>query len=232
MQQPTCFHEADPTLALPRRALAEGVGTMLLVIAASGSGLAAVHAFPQPGFALPLTALAIAGALVGLIVAFGPVSGGHFNPLITLLQWFGRERSRQCTLAYVAAQLAGGVVGGAIGAWLWHAGLPPQAEAGRAGFWSEALASGGLMLVVFGCARSGRVDAGPFAVGAWLVAAILATPTTSFANPAVVLGALVTSGPVALTESAGLAFIFAQLAGAAMAYLLISSIYPRGKCAA
>ena len=227
MAQPTCFHEADPLLALHRRALAEGLGTLLLVLAACGGGLAAAHDFAEPGFVLPLTAISIAGALVGLIVAFGPVSGGHFNPLITILQWLAGERPRGCMIAYVGAQLAGGLAGGLLAAALWRASPVTAGHGSLGGFASEAVASAGLMLIVFGCSRGGRANAGPFAVGAWLIAAIVATPTASYANPAVVVGALASAGPVALTIGAAPAFVVAELLGALVAFWLVLLVFPQ-----
>ena len=227
MAPSTCFHEADPSADLKRRALAEGLGTALLMMAAGGGGLAAAHAWPEPGLAVPVTAVSIAAALVGLIVAFGPVSGGHFNPLITVLQWLAGERSLRCMSAYVAAQVAGGLAGGLLAAQLWGAPLGMGRPVGWHGFPSEAVASGGLMLVVFGCSRGGSAKAGPFAVGAWLIAAILATPTTSYANPAVVLGALVTAGPVSLAPQTGPVFVLAEFTGALVALALIALVFPR-----
>jgi len=215
-------------VALHRRATAEGVGTLLLVLVASAGGIAAQKSYGvEPGLVRLTLALVLAGALVSLIVAFGHVSGGHFNPLITALQWLAHERSGSCALAYVLAQLGGGLAGGAIGAWLWHATAKPVAGLRWEGFASETVASAGLMLVVFGCMRGSRTETGPFAVGAWLLAAILATPTTSYANPAVVLGALVSAGPVSLGLSSALPFILAQMLGALGAFALVAVIFPK-----
>lgn len=230
--QPTCFHEADLRLALWRRAGVEGLGTFALVLAAIGSGIAAARVFAaQPGMILPVTAVAIAAALVGLIVALGSVSGGHYNPLITLLQWLGRERSGVCTIAYVAAQSLGGVLGGAAAAALWGG---PSATAGGLGWHGtggELVASAGLMLVVFGCMRSGRTDTGPFAVGAWLVADIIATPTAAYANPAVVFGALVTNGPLHLATGSAAPYLLGEALGALVAFGLIHTFFPAGSAA-
>lgn len=226
----TCFHEDDPGLALPRRAGAEALGTCLLVLAASSGGMAAARAFaPLPGLVLPMMAVIIAGALVGLIVALGKVSGGHFNPLITLLQWLGRERTLTCTLAYVVAQILGGMLGGLLGAQLWGGGVAAPPAPAWSGFESELLASLGLMIVVFGCGRGQRGDIAPFAVGAWLIAAILAFPTTSFANPAVVLGALMAASPFGLSPGVVPGFLLAEGAGALIAFALIALIYPQPK---
>jgi len=230
--QESCFHEADPSLALSRRAAVEGVGTLLLVLAASGGGLAAARAFAgQPGAVLPIMALVLAGALVSLIVALGKVSGGHFNPLITALQWLAGERSRSCTIAYVAAQTVGAVVGGYLATRLWRVEPAGSGGMGWAGFGSEFAASAGLMLIVFGCSRSGRADTGPFAVGAWLLAAVVATPTTSYANPAVVFGAMASAGPIALGRDALLPYVLAEVAGAFIALLLVQALFPQRKAA-
>lgn len=165
----TCFFEQDPGAALIRRATAEGVGTLLLMLAAAGSGLTVQHLLPGgriPG--LLASAFATAGALVGLIVAFGAVSGGHFNPLITALQWLGGERRLDCTLAYVAAQVAGAILGALLANGVFGSGMRPAVllPATLTLISSEVLAAAGLMIVVFACARSGRTETGPFAVGA------------------------------------------------------------------
>jgi glycerol uptake facilitator-like aquaporin len=234
--QRTCFHESDPRLALWRRAGVEGIGTFALVLAATGSGIAAARAFATlPGMILPVTAVAIAAALVGLIVALGSVSGGHYNPLITLLQWLGRERNGMCTIAYVAAQSLGGLLGGAAAAALW--GGPSGPASGLAGglgwpgLGGELVASAGLMLVVFGCMRSGRTDTGPFAVGAWLVADIIATPTAAYANPAVVFGALVTTGPLHLAPASAAPYLLGEGLGALLAFGLVCTLFPRPRAA-
>jgi glycerol uptake facilitator-like aquaporin len=125
----TCFFEDDPNCSLLRRATVEGIGTYLLMLAAAASGLQAQHLFPTtPGIALVMSAVTIAGVLVGLIIAFGSVSGGHFNPLITGLQWLGGERPSACTGAYILAQAAGGITGALTARFLFGAG----AEIGHA----------------------------------------------------------------------------------------------------
>ncbi|WP_321490187.1 aquaporin [uncultured Hyphomonas sp.] len=228
MAQSTCFHEADPGVPLAKRAMAEALGTLLLVLAASGAGLAGERAFrAEPGLVLPVAAIAIPGALVGLILALGAVSGGHFNPLITILQWLAGERGRICMLAYVGAQFAGGVVGGWLGAALWQAAPTATVVWDRMSLASEAIATGGLMLIVFGCSRSGRTEIGPIAVGAWLSASILSSPTTSYANPAVVAGALASAGPLFLQPGAGFSFVCVEIAGSIAALAPIAFFYPR-----
>jgi len=223
-----CFHEENPELALSHRAIAECVGTLLLVFAASGAGHAATRLFPhQPGAAALMITVAVPASLVGLIVAFGRISGGHFNPLISGLQGLAGMRSPVCAAVYIAAQIAGGVGGGLIAAILW--GDPPQNVGPIVphAFASEFIASAGLMLVVFGVAWRASADTGPFAVGAWLLAAILATPTGSYANPAVTAGAAVTSGPFALGEGTAFLYVGAEVAGALAAFLLITVLFPK-----
>ena len=214
-----CFIERDPTLSLARRAAAEGLGTLLLVLAAAGgaelsSGLAA--------------AAAVSGALMGLILALGAVSGGHFNPTISGLQWLAGERSGRCAAAYICAQTVGGVLGALAAAILY--GGAPQASLVLPTpnlAWSELLATLGLMVVVLGCSRSGLAQTGPFAVGAWLTAAILVTPSGSYANPAVTVAALVARGPLALPLSTATTYVSAQIAGGLLALLAIAFLFPR-----
>ncbi|WP_181969707.1 aquaporin [Paraburkholderia sp. DHOC27] len=226
----TCFFEKDPTSSLAPRALAEGIGTCLLMLVAASSGLVAHRLLPDSSaLALAASACGIAGSLIGLIVAFGSASGGHFNPLISGLQWLAGERKLSCAVAYIVAQLIGAIVG----VLLAHAifGMPEQIANPETPNWafvvSELIASFGLMMIVFGCARSGRKDAGPFAVGAWLFAAIIATPSTSYANPAITCAALFADGPIRLGSSTAGLYLLAELAGALIAYLAFQTIYPQ-----
>lgn len=227
-----CFFERDAAFPLLRRSLVEAVGTCLLVVAMAGAGLAASHGTPADRLAASLTvAVSIAGALVGLIVALGKVSGGHFNPLITLSQWVAGERSTKCTFGYIAGQIAGGIVGAQIATLMFWAGnempvTPSKLSAGTMMI-SEAVAACGLMIIVMGCAHSSRWETGPFAVGAWLTAAILATPTTSYANPAVTIAAVFGTGPTAVSPVTAAYFLLAQLIGAGLASLAVAIAYPR-----
>ncbi|WP_377805931.1 aquaporin [Azospirillum sp. A29] len=224
----TCFVERDPRVALARRAAVEGIGTLLLMLMVAGAGDAVLRSGGLAGSGPLPGALATSGSLIGLILAFGAVSGGHFNPLITVLQWLAGGRRLDCTIAYVVAQSAGAVAGAMLADALF--GVRTQAVAALPfgnPLLSEAVATAGLMIIVFGCSRSGRAQTGPFAVGAWLTAAILATPSGSYANPAVTLGALFTGGPVALSGGSALLYVLAQSAGALAAFLVISIAYPK-----
>lgn len=226
----TCFFERDPGAALCRRAAIEGVGTLLLMVAATGSGLMAQHLLPGSRILVLLTsAVATAGALVSLIVALGSVSGGHFNPLITLLQWLGRERTLACTLGYVAAQFAGAMAGVVFANFVFAMPMRPSVPASPnwALVASEMLATAGLMVIVFGCSRSGKAGTGPFAVGAWLVAAIVATPSNSYANPAITLAAIFGAGPIALSGLQAWSYLAAEALGALIAFAIIAVAYPK-----
>jgi glycerol uptake facilitator-like aquaporin len=186
---PACFFEEEPATGLWRRTFVEAVGTCFLTIAMVGSGIAVTdRAKDEPLVASAIVAIAVAGSLVGLIVALGKVSGGHYNPLITLSQWLSGERGVGCTFAYLGGQLAGGLIGATV-AGLMFGAFPSDAASPNSFsttlLVSEAVASAGLLTIVLGCGRSAKWETGPFAVGAWLTAAILATPSTSYANPAV-----------------------------------------------
>jgi glycerol uptake facilitator-like aquaporin len=226
----TCFVERDPGVAIVRRAMVEGVGTLLLVLAATGAGLTASRLLSDStALSLLASAVATAGALVGLIVAFGAVSGGHFNPLITGLQWLAGDRKLDCTLAYITAQFLGGVSGALLADLVFGAGWHPAVlpTVGWKMVASEAIASAGLMIVVFGCSRSGRKETGPFAVGAWLTAAIIATPSTSYANPAIAVAALFATGPISVSPATAVFYVAAEVAGALVALSCIAISHPR-----
>jgi glycerol uptake facilitator-like aquaporin len=224
----TCFFERDPNVPLMRRAMVEAVGTLLFVFATVGSALTPQHLLPQsPVVGLFVGAVATGGALIGLILAFGCVSGAHFNPLISGLQWLAGERSLGCTLAYVTAQLLGGIVGALLANLIFgvvRQPIMPSAQWRLAA--SEIVATVGLMIVVFGCTRSGRAETGPFAVGVWLAAAIIATPSTSYANPAIVVSALFAAGPVALSATTALLYVPAEVSGALIAFVIVGFAYP------
>jgi glycerol uptake facilitator-like aquaporin len=213
----TCFYEANPSLPLLRRGLVEGVGTLLLMFTVT-----ACATLPSTQFG---SALAVPAALVSLIVAFGAVSGGHFNPLITFLQWLAGERTSSCTLTYIGSQTAGAMLGACLAGAILGLKRPVTLTAEQ-GFWStsEIVATAGLLVVVFGCARSQRAETGPFAVGAWLLAVAVTLPS-AYANPALTLGALVAAGPVALSGPDVLRHVPSQFLGAMLAFAFIRAAY-------
>jgi glycerol uptake facilitator-like aquaporin len=222
-----CFFERDPRLALARRTAVETIGSLLLMFAATGSGLMATKLLhDSPALGLIMNALATSGALVGLILAFGPVSGGHYNPLISGLQWLSGERTLKCALSYIVGQIAGAVVGAVLARFVFDMAPPTAITAVN---WrlvlSEIIASAGLMIVVFGSSRAGRGEAGPFAVGAWLTAAIICAPSGSYANPAIAIGALFAAGPITLQNGNLFAYLPAEVFGGLIALLIVSYAY-------
>jgi glycerol uptake facilitator-like aquaporin len=206
--------------------MAEFAGTLLLMLIVVGVGLTTLRGSPTLG--VISEALGVAGGLVGLIIAFGQVSGGHFNPLITLLQWLSGLRDLNCTIMYIAAQVAGGIVGALSAALMFVAFGPcrvtPFMTPGLAV--SEFIASAGLMIIVFGCTRGGRTDTAPFAVGAWLAAAIMATPSGSYANPAIALAAIFAMGPASLPAGTAFLYVLVEVAGALLALATVNFCYP------
>ena len=210
-------------IPLGRRLLAEGVGTAFLLAAVVGSGIMGDRlSGGNAALALLVNSLATGAALVALILAFGPVSGGHFNPAVTLaLAWRGATAWRDVP-PYVAVQ----AVGALLGVWTAHLmfDLPVLMTSARArtgpGQWTaEVVATLGLVSVVLGTAKA-RPLAVPFAVGAYITAAYWFTSSTSFANPAVTLARAFTDTFAGIRPSDVAPFIVAQLAGAGLAAAL------------
>lgn len=219
-----------------RRALAEGVGSAFLVMAVVGSGIAANRLSPgDPGLQLLENALATAAALVAIILAVGPVSGAHLNPVITLVDLAFGGLAARSALGYVSAQVIGGALGTII-ANLMYSLAPITAsvhERSGAGVWlAEVVATSGLVLVVFGVVRSGRAQLAPFAVGAYIGAAYFFTSSTSFANPAVTLARTLTDTFSGVAPASAPAFVLAQLVGGAVGLGSVRLLYPQRRVTA
>jgi arsenate reductase len=217
-------------LDLARRLTAEALGTGFLVIAVIGSGVMASRLSPaDAGLQLLENAAATAGALIGLILMFAAVSGGHFNPVVTAVdRWFGSICTRDASL-YVVAQIVGGCLGAVVANLMFELPAVEWSTKVRSsgGLWlSEVLATMGLLLVIHGCVRSGRVAALPFAVGAWIGGAYWFTSSTSFANPAVTIARTLSDSFAGIKPSSAPMFIVMQLLGAAIAIVLIRFFYP------
>ena len=217
-------------LPLSRRALAELVGTAFLVAVVVGSGIAAQRLSPSDvGLQLLENAAATAGGLVALILAFGPVSGAHFNPVVTLADAVFGGLDRRDVPVYVAAQVVGAVLGSVVANLMFELDAVTWSTHARSsgGLWlGEVVATVGLLAVIFGVVRSGRATAAPFAVGAYIGGAYFFTSSTSFANPAVTIGRAFTDTFAGIEPASVPAFVGCQLVGGALAVLLIRALYP------
>jgi glycerol uptake facilitator-like aquaporin len=214
---------------LPRRIVAEFTGTLLLLAAVVGSGIMGERlAAGNVAIALLANTLATGAALTAIILAFGPISGAHLNPAVTLADaWLGGIPWRE-TPAYILAQLAGAFAGVAAAHLMFGLSLfaaSTRVRSGPAQVFSEFVATFGLLAVIWGCHRS-RPAAVPFAVGAYITAAYWFTASTSFANPAVTLARAATNTFAGIRSADVPAFIAAQLAGAFAATLLFQWLTP------
>jgi glycerol uptake facilitator-like aquaporin len=219
------------TGVLGRRVLAEFLGTGLLVAAVVGSGIAAAKLSPgDTGLELLENSAATVGALVALILALGPVSGAHFNPVVTSADRLFGGISTADAAAYIAAQVAGAVCGSVLAnAMFALPAFEASTKVRSSGpLWlAEVVATFGLLLVIFGVVRSGRASAAPFAVGAYIGGAYFFTSSTSFANPAVTIGRVFSNTFAGIKPLSAPAFIAAQIAGAALAVAAIKVLYPQ-----
>jgi len=217
-------------LTLARRCVAEGLGTALLLIAVVGSGIAATRLSPgDTGLQLLENALATAAALVAVILAVGAVSGAHLNPIITLADLVFGGIDRRDASGYVAAQVLGAAAGAMVANLMFD--LPAVELSGRVRDGSglilgEAVATFGLVLVVFGVSRAGRATLAPFAVAAYIAGAYFFTSSTSFANPAVTTARMLTDTFTGIAPGSVPAFLGAQLVGGAAALVTVRFLYP------
>ena len=215
---------------LPRRLLAELCGTAFLVAVVVGSGIAAQRLSPgDVGLQLFENAAATAAGLVALILAFGPVSGAHFNPVVSLADCIFGGLAWRDAAAYAAAQVAGAVGGAVVANLMFELPAVEWSQHSRSGggLWlGEVVATVGLLVVIFGVVRSGRATAAPFAVGAYIGAAYFFTSSTSFANPAVTIGRAFTDTFAGIAPGSVAAFTLFQLLGGAVAVALIRVLYP------
>ena len=210
--------------------VAEAVGTGLLVATVVGSGIFAARLSPgDEGLQLLENSTATALGLMALILTFGPVSGAHFNPVVTLADRLLGGVSTGRAVAYVAAQVAGGCAGTVVANLMF--GLPAVEWSGRArtgpGLWlGEVVATFGLLSVILSLVRSGRTAAAPFAVGGYIGAAYWFTSSTSFANPAVTVARTMTDTFAGIELASVPMFVAAQIAGALAAVALGLFLYP------
>lgn len=216
---------------LARRLFAELLGSAFLAMLVIGSGIAAQTLSPGDDVGLQLfeNAAATAAGLFTIILMFGPVSGGHFNPVVSLADaTFGGIRWRDA-LAYIPAQVAGCVVGAITANGMFSLlaiSISTHHRASPAHLFSEAIATSGLLLVIFSLARTGRNSMAPAAVGTYIGAAYFFTSSTSFANPAISVGRMFSNTFAGIAPASVPGFIVAQLVGGACAILTIRALYP------
>lgn len=218
------------TAPLAQRACAEALGTAFLLAAVVGSGIMAQKlSGGNPALALLGNTLPTGAILAVLILIFGPLSGAHFNPAVSLAFALRGELTWQDAAAYIAVQIAGGI----IGVWAAHSmfGLPVwqlslTARTGGAQWFAEFIATFGLLLTIFGCVTHAP-QAVAYAVGLYITAAYWFTASTSFANPAVTIARSLSDTFAGIAPSGVLAFIAAQICGALAALLLAHWLWPR-----
>jgi glycerol uptake facilitator-like aquaporin len=214
---------------LARRLLAEGIGAAFLLATVVGSGIMGANlAGGNVALALLGNTIATGAILTVLILIFGPVSGAHMNPAVSLAFGLRRELPWRDFIGYVGAQLVGAIAG----VWAAHLmfALPVWQistimRSGPSQWFSEGVATFGLLMTIFGCAAR-TPAAAPYAVGLYITAAYWFTASTSFANPAVTVARALSDTFAGIAPSGVAAFILAQLAGTVAAVALCPSLWP------
>jgi glycerol uptake facilitator-like aquaporin len=215
---------------LARRLLAEYLGSAFLAAVVIGSGIAARQLSPDDtGLALLENAAATATGLFAIILMFGPVSGGHFNPVVSLVDAHFGGLSWRDAVAYIPAQVAGCITGAIIANVMFALAAISISTHHRASgphLFAEVIATLGLLLVIFSLARTGRATSAPAAVGAYIGAAYWFTSSTSFANPAITAGRIFSDTFAGIAPASAPGFIGAQLVGGLCAIAVIKTLYP------
>ncbi len=216
--------------ALRRRLTAEVLGTAVLVAAVVGSGIMAARLTDDTAVRLLVNALATVAALGVLIACLGPISGAHLNPAVTAVAAARREMPPAEAVAYVVAQLAGGLLGVALANLMF--GLPPWTAStrhrdGLGLLLGEVVATAGLIAVIGAATRTGRAGLVAVLVPAWIGAAYFFTSSTSFANPAVTIARTLTDTFTGIAPSRAPAFIAAELVGAVVGAGVVAVLWPR-----
>jgi glycerol uptake facilitator-like aquaporin len=218
------------TAPLPRRLLAEFLGAAMLAAIVIGSGIAAHQLSPgDVGLQLFENAAATAAGLFAIIIMFGPVSGAHFNPVVSLADASFGGISWRDTAAYIPAQIGGCITGAVLAnAMFAHAAVSISAthRATPAHLLAEVVATIGLLLVIFALVRTGRAATAPAAVGAYIGAAYFFTSSTSFANPAISIGRMFSDTFAGIAPASVPAYVIAQLIGAGLAVTVTRALYP------
>lgn len=213
-----------------RHLVAEFIGTALLLSIVVGSGIMGERlSSGSDGLALLANTVATGAGLVVLILVFGPVSGAHFNPVVSLVLWLRRELDAVMAAAYVLAQVAGAVAGVLIAHAMFDEAVlqvSVKARDGAGQFISESVATFGLIATIMGCSRA-RPEVTPFAVGLYITSAYWFTASTSFANPAVTLARSLSNTFAGIAPASVPAFIAAQMLGALLALVVFRWLLAR-----
>jgi glycerol uptake facilitator-like aquaporin len=221
------------TPPLGRRAAAEFTGTAALVAVVVGSGIQATSLSHDAGVQLLANSLATVFGLGVLIALLGPVSGAHFNPVVTVAAWWtgrhgGQGPTAREAAVYVPAQIAGAIVGAVLADAMFAEPLVRWSAHDRSAphLWlGETVATAGLVVVVLGLARAGRTHLAPLAVSGCIGAAYWFTSSTSFANPAVTVGRAFTGTFAGIAPASVPAFAAAQFAGLALGVALVTVLF-------
>lgn len=218
---------------LLRRLTAELLGTGLLVTVVVGSGIAASRLSTDTGLQLLENSLATVFGLAVLILMLGPVSGAHFNPVVSLVDWvIGRRMRSGLTLrdvfTYIAAQTIGAIGGAVLANAMFGVSLSlaTTERATAPHLLAEVVATAGLILLILSLARTGRSSFAAPAIGAYIGAAYWFTSSTSFANPAVTIGRMYSDTFAGIAPTSVIPFIIAQLVGAAIGAILALWLFP------
>jgi glycerol uptake facilitator-like aquaporin len=218
-------------VTVARKLVAEGLGTALLVAAVVGSGIMAQQLAKDPAVALLCNTIATGGALVAILLMFGPISGAQLNPAVTVVMAMTRDLTPRVAAGYIAVQIAGAIAGAALANTMFALDPVTLSTTVRAGFpklLSEGVATFGLIGVVI-CVGRTRPAIAPLAVAAYIVAAYWFTASTSFANPAVTIGRAFSDTYAGIRPSDVPGFIVAQAAGAALGGVLFAWLVPLGE---
>ena len=222
---------------LSRRVLAESLGTALLVTVVVGSGIAAAALSPDDvGLQLLENSTATMLGLAVLILIFGPVSGAHFNPLVSAADWLlgrraGAGLSGREVVAYAGAQVVGGIIGAVLANVMFDLPAGQISTKDRVSLGhgvGEVVATAGLILLIFALARTGRATLSAVAVGAYIGSAYWFTSSTSFANPAVTVGRVFSDTFAGIAPASLPLFLTAQIVGAGIGLGLVHLLFPDG----
>lgn len=218
---------------IARRLSAEFLGSGLLAAIVIGSGIAAQQLSPgNLGLELLENAGATAGGLYALIVTLGPVSGAHFNPVVSILDAVTKNMPWRTASLYIPAQVAGCTAGAVLANLMYSKSaitLSTHHRASSSHFLSEVIATAGLLIIIFGLSRSGNDRRTPAAVGLYIGAAYFFTSSTSFANPAIAVGRMFSNTFSGIAPSSVLSFVGAELIGLVVAVGLVLFLYPANK---